>query len=202
MERVSITSGGRVVFLVSRNIHKFNEARRVLTEHGLTTALLRLKIMEIQDDNIENIAKARAEEAVRKTGLPIVVEDAGLFIKTLRGFPGPYSSYVYRTIGTQGILKLMNGVKERGAYFHSVVVFCHPNGEPKCFHGKVEGKISYNERGNFGFGFDPIFEPLEASGRTFAEMVTAEKNRYSHRARAFQKFAQWYLSTQWVSSLV
>jgi len=186
---------GRVAFFVTGNIHKFNEARHVLAKYKVATALLKAKASEIQDDNIENIAKASVRDAVERCGLPIFVEDAGLFIDALNGFPGPYSSYIYRTIGTKGILKLMKEVKKRDAYFHSVVAFCSPKESPKCFHGKVKGKISQEEWGNCGFGFDPIFKPSDSPNRTFAEMTTEEKNKFSHRAQALRKFAEWYTST-------
>jgi len=179
---------------VTGNVHKFNEARRVLAEHGIATALLKVKTVEIQDDSIEKIAKASAEEAGKKCSLPVIVEDAGLFIEALNGFPGPYSSYVYQTIGTKGILKLMKNAGKRDAHFHSVVAFCNPEESPRCFHGRAEGKISLEARGNFGFGFDPIFEPSASQGKTFAEMSLMEKNRYSHRAEALRKFAIWYTS--------
>lgn len=186
---------GRVAFFVTSNVHKFNEARRVLAEYKVATALLNIKTLEIQDDNIESIAKASAVDAVKKCSLPIIVEDAGLFIDALNGFPGPYSSYAYQTIGNQGILRLMKNVEKRNAHFHSVVAFCVPGETPKCFHGMVNGKISQEERGGSGFGFDPVFEPSGGRGKTFAEMTTTEKNTYSHRARALRKFAQWYIKT-------
>ncbi|UCF59532.1 MAG: XTP/dITP diphosphatase [Candidatus Bathyarchaeota archaeon] len=186
---------GRVAFFVTGNIHKFNEVRHVLAKYKVATALLRAKASEIQDDNIENIAKASVRDAVERCRLPIFVEDAGLFIDALNGFPGPYSSYMYRTIGIKGILKLMKEVEKRNAYFHSVIAFCSPKESPKCFHGKVKGKISQEERGNSGFGFDPIFKPSDSPNRTFAEMATEEKNKFSHRAQALRKFAEWYTST-------
>ena len=186
---------GRLAFFVTGNIHKFNEARLILAEHKVAVAMLKIEAVEIQDDNLENIAKVSAIDAVKKCGLPIFVEDAGLFIKALNGFPGPYSSYVYRTIGTKGILKLMENVDERDAYFQSVVAFSGPEEAPKCFQGKVKGKISMEERGGSGFGFDPIFEPSGGRKKTFAEMTTTEKNEYSHRAGALRKFAKWYKST-------
>jgi XTP/dITP diphosphohydrolase len=184
---------GKVAFFVTSNIHKFNEARQVLSGYKVATAMLKIEAVEIQDDSLETIAKASAADAVKNCGLPIIVEDAGLFIEVLNGFPGPYSSYVYRTIGTKGILKLMENVDKRDAYFQSVVVFSSPEEAPLCFHGKAKGKIVMEERGKFGFGFDPIFEP-SGRNRTFAEMTTAEKNQLSHRAEALRKFAKWYTS--------
>ena len=186
---------GRVAFFVSSNVHKFNEARRVLAEYGVATALIKRKVLEIQNDSIERIAKTSAAEAAKKCNLPIIVEDAGLFIEALKGFPGPYSSYAYRTIGTKGILRLMENVESREASFHSAVAFCSPNESPRCFHGKADGKISFEERGASGFGFDPVFEPSGGGGKTFAQMTTEEKNKFSHRARAMRKFARWYMSS-------
>jgi len=187
---------GKVAFFVTTNFHKFSEARRVLAEHGVAAAMLRIEAIEIQDDNLEEIAKASVRDAVEKSGMPVLVEDAGLFIDALKGFPGPYSSYVYRTLGTRGILKLIKGIAKRNAYFYSVVAFYSPeDASLKCFHGKVEGKITLNEHGNRGFGFDPIFKPKGGVGKTFAEMTTAEKNMFSHRAQALRKFAVWYKST-------
>jgi XTP/dITP diphosphohydrolase len=184
---------GRVAFLVTSNIHKFNEAQRVLSEYKIATAMLqKIDVIEIQDDNIENVAKASAVDAFQKCKLPIVVEDAGLSIKALNGFPGPYSSYVYRTIGNDRILELMENIADRNAYFKSVVAFLDSAmSSPVHFVGKVEGKIVKAKWGNHGFGFDPIFKPFDSS-ETFAEMTVEEKNQYSHRASAFRKFAQWY----------
>jgi len=184
----------KVAFFVTGNVHKFNEARRVLAEYNVATAMLNLEAIEIQDDSLENIAKASAMDAAKKSNLSVFVEDAGFFVKALNGFPGPYSSYAHRTLGTKGILRLMHNEKKRDAYFLSVVAFSNPQ-EPlelKCFHGMVEGKIACEERGKQGFGFDPIFEPSRGNGKTFAEMTTQEKNNYSHRAQAMRKFARWY----------
>jgi len=185
---------GRVAFFVTSNVHKFNEARLVLAEFKIATAMLNVEAVEIQDDNIENIAKTSAIDAAAKSNLPVFVEDAGLFVDALNGFPGPYSSYVHRTVGTRGMLKLLRNERRRDAYFLSVVAFSNAQepSKPKCFQGVVQGKIAYEERGRQGFGFDPIFEPYGGNGRTFAEMTTQEKNKYSHRAQALRKFAKWY----------
>ena len=185
---------GKVAYFVTSNIHKFQEARRVLSEYKIATAKLKVEAVEIQDDNLENIAKFSALDAVTNCGLPVFVGDSGLFVEALNGFPGPYSAYVYRTVGNKGILKLMKNVTNRSAYFMSVIAFSSPEEQPTCFHGKVEGKISLQELGTSGFGYDPIFIPLEGDGRTFAEMTTAQKNLYSHRAEALRKFAEWYSS--------
>lgn len=185
---------GRLIFFATKNVNKFNEARRILAEYSISIAMIRAKMLEVQDDDIERIAEISAINAARETSLPVIVEDAGLFVEALNGFPGPYSSYVYKTIGIKGLLKLLWGVEERKAYFKSVVAFCNPE-KVKLFRGVVYGKIAREARGSEGFGFDPIFEPDEEPSKTFAEMTIEEKNRFSHRARALKKFAEWYKET-------
>lgn len=186
----------RVAWLVTGNLHKFNEVRPVLSKYNIAAGMLRkIDAVEIQDDDIENVAKASALDAVRKSRLPIVVEDAGLFIETLGSFPGPYSSFVYRTIGNDGVLKVMRNVANRGARFRSVVAFSSPEqAEPLSFSCEVRGEIVKRKRGTYGFGFDPIFKP-SSSQKTFAEMTVDEKNKYSHRASAFRRFAEWYAAS-------
>jgi len=159
--------------------------------------MLRIKTREIQDDDIENIAETRALDAAGKTNLPVIVEDAGLFVEALEGFPGPYSSYIYRTIGNEGILKLLDKTENRNSQFRSIVAFCDPQNLEKrvrCFIGIVNGRIAEMVRGKSGFGFDPIFEPLKTPNKTFGDMTEDEKNKLSHRSQALRKFAEWYRS--------
>jgi XTP/dITP diphosphohydrolase len=186
---------GRFIFFATNNVNKFNEARRVLAAYRIAVGMLRVKGLEIQSESLEEIASASAEDAFRKCSLPIIVEDAGLFIEALKGFPGPYAAYVYRTIGNVGLLKIMENVKERGAKFESAIAYCSEGFDsPVCFKGEVVGEITLKERrGNAdgGFGFDPIFKPA-GSRKTFAEMSMEEKNTYSHRAMALRCFAERY----------
>jgi XTP/dITP diphosphohydrolase len=186
---------GRVIFFATNNISKFNEARRVLAKHKVAVGMLRVKSLEIQNESLEEIAEASVIDAFEKCHLPIIVEDAGLFVDALNGFPGPYAAYVYRTIGNQGLLKLMENVETRKARFESVIAYLSKGlKSPKCFSGQVQGEIVTEQKrgnGNSGFGFDPIFKPLRAN-KTFAEMSILEKNGFSHRAEAFRAFAEWY----------
>jgi XTP/dITP diphosphohydrolase len=186
---------GRVIFFATNNIHKFNEAREALAEHEISVGMLRIKGSEIQSDSIEDIARTAVIGAFKKCNLPIIVEDAGLIIHALNGFPGPYAAYAYKTIGNKGVLKLMENIEKREAKFQSVIAYHSSELEtPKCFKGEVIGEITTEERtGNekSGFGFDPVFKPANAN-KTFAEMGIKEKNRHSHRAKALRKFAEWY----------
>jgi len=186
---------GRVVFFATGNIHKFNEARSILTGLDIAVGMLRVKDTEIQSDSLKEIAQTSALDAFKRCGLPVIVEDAGLFIDALNGFPGPYAAYAYKTIGNKGLLKLMKSVENRKARFWSAIAYCDNSScAPVCFEGEAEGEITVNERvgsGKSGFGFDPIFQP-DGSAKTFAEMTLEEKNGFSHRAKAVRRFAEWY----------
>lgn len=195
MSSMNLQFEGRVIFFATNNINKFNEARKVLGEYGIAVGMLRVKSLEVQSDSLEEIARASVKDAFKRCHLPIIVEDAGLFVEALNGFPGPYAAYVYKTIGNKGLLKLMRDTENRKAWFQSVIAYLSAKIEsPICFDGEVAGEIVEEERRKdreSGFGFDPIFKPANST-RTFAEMDTAEKNRHSHRARALRKFAEWY----------
>lgn len=188
-----------IIIFATNNINKFNEARGVLSEYDLSVGMLRVKCVEIQGDTLEEIAKESVKDAFRRCELPVLVEDAGLFIDSLHGFPGPYSAYVHKTIGNVGLLRLMKGIDDRKARFKSVVAFFFPDlRSPFLFDGVIEGRITLKQRresSEGGFGFDPIFEPV-GSYKTFAEMSMKEKNRLSHRAISFRKFAVWYKNYQ------
>jgi len=190
---------GRVIFFATNNVNKFNEARMVFAVYKIAVGMLRVKTLEVQSERLEEIAKTSAIEAFKKCNLPVIVEDAGLFVEALNGFPGPYAAYVYKTIGNNGLLKLMEKIENREARFQSVIAHCSAElKSPVCFKGEAVGEITKEERrGNHksGFGFDPIFKPA-SSDRTFAEMSVMEKNRYSHRAKALHEFAKWYKKLQ------
>ena len=186
---------GKAIFFATDNIHKFNEARKVLAEYKIAVGMLRAKALEIQSDNLEEIAKTSVVDAFRRCNLPLMVEDAGLFIDALNGFPGPYSAYVYKTVGNNGLVKLMENVENREARFYSVIAYYSAElKSPICFKGEALGDIIKEERRGkreSGFGFDPIFKPVK-SNKTFAEMTIMEKNKYSHRAKALRRFVEWY----------
>ena len=175
----------RLTFITG-NLHKLEEARALLSPLGIEVEHDAGGYTEIQSDSLEEIALFGVREGCKRLNRPVFVEDAGLFIHALGGFPGPYSAYVFRTIGNAGILRLMEGVSDRDAHFTSCVAFCAPDHQPVVFVGRVDGSIAREERGTGGFGFDPIFE---VDGSTFAELSTEQKNALSHRARALSKFA-------------
>jgi XTP/dITP diphosphohydrolase len=190
---------GKVVFLASNNIHKYQESKTVLSDFGIALGMLRVKTQEVQSESLKEIAERSARDAFTICNLPVIAEDAGLFIEMLRGFPGPYAAYAYKTLGNAGIIKLMKDAANRKARFQSAIAYYDNSlSAPLCFKGVAEGEIMMKEQagnGQSGFGFDPIFKPKE-SKKTFAEMAIEEKNLFSHRAIAVRKFAQWYKSQQ------
>jgi XTP/dITP diphosphohydrolase len=195
VNKTNLQLKGHFVFFATNNVNKFNEAREVLAESKIAVGMLRVKSLEIQSDSLEEIARASVIEAFEKYRLPMVVEDAGLFVDTLNGFPGPYAAYVYRTIGNKGLLTLMERTDNRKAKFESVIAyFSSQLRAPMCFEGVVTGEIVHEERragDRGGFGFDPVFKP-DKSDKTFAQMNAIEKCKLSHRSEAFRKFAEWY----------
>ena len=186
----------RTLKMMTTNRNKFLEAKAILAGFNINLTQVEEERVEIQADDLEEIARFSAETAAHLIGVPLIVEDAGLFIQRLNGFPGPYSSYTLRKIGLDGILKIMEGVQDRGACFKSVVAFCSaPQNHAVVFIGVVTGTISLEKRGEGGFGYDPLFIPLEGDGRTFAEMSPLEKGGLSHRGRALREFGGWFTQT-------
>jgi XTP/dITP diphosphohydrolase len=178
------------VYLLTGNPHKVKEARAILADMGIEVEQLPGEKVEIQADSLEEIARYAARAAARVYKVrPIILEDSGLFVNALRGFPGPYSKYVYKTIGLEGLLRLMDGVEDRRAYFECAAACVCSDDVVEVEVGRVYGRIAERVRGNKGFGFDPIFVP-EGYDKTFAELGEDVKNEISHRARALRAIAR------------
>ncbi|MDK2971311.1 MAG: XTP/dITP diphosphohydrolase [Candidatus Sumerlaeota bacterium] len=135
-------------------------------------------------------AELKAVEWARRTGLPTVADDSGLEVEALGGRPGLYSAR-YATHGEDPLAKMLgelHGVEEaqRGARFVCHAVLAGPAGVIAQASGVLGGRIGFEKRGVGGFGFDPIFVPEGYDGRHLAQLPEDEKNRISHRGRAFQ----------------
>jgi XTP/dITP diphosphohydrolase len=183
------------VLFASSNTHKYEEAEKILAKFGIKLGFFQTELVEIQDDSLSKIALQKAENAYDKCKKPVIIEDDGLFIDSLSGFPGPYSSYIFNTIGNNGILKLIGD--NRDAQFVAIIAFCDSSNEPTLFESSVAGTISKNIRDG-GWGYDPIFIPKNQnlpalppfSFKTYAELD--DKNKLSHRYEALKKFASWF----------
>jgi XTP/dITP diphosphohydrolase len=172
---------------VTTNAGKVREAAEYLA--GLRgVEQLDYDYTEVQSDDLATIAAEGAAEAYEagEGDDPVIVDDAGLFVRGLDGFPGPYSAYVEDTLGVERVWQLAESLEDRRAAFRCVVAYT--DGETtETFEGAVQGRM-VAPRGDGGFGYDPIFEH---DGTTFAEMSTDRKNALSHRGRALAKLADW-----------
>jgi XTP/dITP diphosphohydrolase len=168
---------------ITQNRGKVAELQAKAKQFELTINHIDASYPEIQADTLEDVVRYGLAYCQNKFSSPFIIEDSGLFVDALNGFPGPFSSYVYRTLGNSGLVKLVGeGVPAR---FESIIGSYHQ--DFKLFYGQVEGYIVAS-RGNGGFGFDPIFE---YEGRTFGEMMIKEKNAISHRSKAAELFMKW-----------
>lgn len=173
----------RKLCFVSTNHNKYLEIKSVLQKYLIPVEFSEITLTEIQSDSIEEIAIEKSKDAFAEISRPVIVEDDG--------FPGQYSSYVYKTIGNDGILKLLNNSKHRFAAFKSFFAFCSTAKNSLGFKGEVEGKISHNITEG-GWGYDPIFIP-DGSNLTFGQLqMIGRKKEFSHRSQALNKFAKWY----------
>ncbi len=180
------------LFFASSNEHKFQEAERILANLGMQINLFKTTLEEIQSNNLNDIAEKKAINAYDLIQKPVIIEDDGLFINALDGFPGPYSSYVYDTIGNKGIMNLLENSQVRDAKFVSIIAYCDSDCDVKLFESSIPGKISsIIEKG--GWGYDPIFIP-DGESKTYANV--SDKDKFSHRSAALTKFSNWFLDKQ------
>ncbi len=183
----------KTIYFITSNKGKFSEAKEKLAAIDFEVVQKDLGYPEIQADTLEDVAIFGVNQLQNRVKHPFILEDAGLFIDVLNGYPGVYSSYVYHTIGCKGILKLLNEIEKakRLAVFRSIFAYKEPNKKPVLFIGECHGSISTCEMGDHGFGFDPIFIP-DGDTRTFAQMNVGEKNCYSHRGKSLDKLIDFF----------
>lgn len=173
-----------MIYFVTSNKGKLIEAQGIFGNIEQRN----LGYTEIQADTLEEVVVFGMKEVIAKLKGPVMIEDAGLFIEALKGFPGVYSAYAQKTVGNEGILKLMEDVEDRRAYFRSVVGYVEPGIEPVMFSGEVHGSIGFEQRGLMGFGYDPIFY---IGDKSLAEIDIDEKNKISHRGESMKALKQW-----------
>jgi XTP/dITP diphosphohydrolase len=174
---------------VTGNAGKAAELRALLAPAGVEVVQDRRGYPEVQASTLREVAEAGARHLLA-AGLapPFALEDSGLFVSALRGFPGVYSRYALDTIGNAGLLRLMAGVERelRGAAFQACLLYVDGDGALHAFEGSCPGRIADRAAGPAGFGFDPVFVP-RGHERTFAEMAPEEKAALSHRGQAARR---------------
>jgi len=178
----------KTLYFITGNKGKALEAKNKFSELNIDIVQKDLGYPEIQADSLEEVARFGVEHVRKKFDQPFILEDAGLFIDVLDGFPGVYSAYVFYKIGCSGILELLEKIDndKRKATFRSVYAYSEPSKKPEFFVGECNGTISDEELGKNGFGYDPIFIPDDET-RTFGQMKIEEKNQFSHRGKSLEK---------------
>jgi XTP/dITP diphosphohydrolase len=180
--------------LASANPDKAAEIAALLD--GLDVVPRPRGVPEVEEtaDTLEGNARLKAEALVVATGEAAVADDTGLEVAVLAGAPGVRSAR-YAGVGASyddnvaKLLSALEGVDDRRARFRTVALARFPDGREVVAEGSVDGRITLARQGGGGVGYDPVFAPDGAGGRTFAEMTASEKNAVSHRGRAFRALA-------------
>ena len=136
---------------VTNNKAKIASAKKALEPLGYEIDNIKIETPEIQADDVTEVAKYSAKWAAKELKVPVLKNDSGLFIKALNGFPGVYTHFADDTIGEGGILKLMEGIQDREAYFKESIAYCEPGKEPVVFEGLTKGTIDTKKSGTYGF---------------------------------------------------
>jgi len=177
---------------VTSNEGKFREVAEALARKGFELQWKKQTYPELQVSTLEEVVDAGLKWLRERLGpdTHFMLDDSGLFIPALKDFPGVYSAYVYKTVGNDGMLRLMEGQKDREARFECMIGFYSPSSGFRKFKGVCEGSIGTKPAGKEGFGFDPIFIP-KGEKRTFAEIGIEEKNSFSHRGKAVEELLKY-----------
>jgi len=185
------------IVLATNNFDKVKEIKQEL--HGLKIKILTLKdfkkIPKAREDGktLEENAIKKAKQVFKRIGIMSLADDSGLEVEALGGKPGVYSSRFAGSGCTYNdnnlkLLKLLGDlpVSKRRARFKCVIAIVYSDGTIKTAAGVCNGSISFEAKGNAGFGYDPVFIP-SGFKKTFAQLGLKTKNRISHRARAILK---------------
>ncbi len=151
---------------ITSNKNKAAEFKALI---GGQIEIIDLEYPELRYNEPCDISKTAAKTLADRIGKTVIVEDSGLFIEALKGFPGTSTKYITNRIGNKGIIKLMEGIKNRKCFYESAIGYCEPGKEPLCFVGKEEGKIAEMEKGKNGWGNDFIFIP-KGKSKTYSEI--------------------------------
>ena len=165
------------ITLVTGNKRKLAEVAAIMEPYGIKVTMAKAVKFEAQGE-IDFVSSLAAQLASMELLAPVVVDDSGLYVDSLNGFPGPYSSYAFDKLGNKGLLKLMDGVPDRKAVFRCVVTYADViTDEIKSFEGQITGYIRSDIGKEDGFGFDPIFSPFGPGGKAFRKLAVFLLNK-------------------------
>lgn len=182
----------KLVF-VSSNQEKFREIRGALADCGVEIERIALDLPEIQSLNPAHVADYKAHKAYEALHIPVLVEDTGLGLVAWQGYPGALIKWVLGSVGEAGLCRQLDAWDDRRAV--ATVVLCLFDGQQtRLFSGQTSGTITDQPRGEFGFGWDSIFQ-ADGYTITYGEMAREAKMKISMRARALDALKQYLLST-------
>ena len=176
------------LYFITGNKNKFAEAKSILPN----IEQLDIDLPEIQDIDARNVIKAKLLEALNHKSGEFLVEDTSLYLNCIKGLPGPLIKWFLKTIGNKGLFNLVERLGDNEAQAKTIIGYAKSPEEIYFFEGLIPGKI-VPSKGEFGFGWDPIFQP-EGFDKTFAEMTTEEKNSVSMRKLALEKLKDFLVS--------
>lgn len=177
------------ITLVTGNPNKALEFQSIL---GQTVETVALDLPEIQSTLVEEVVREKAQEAYRRIGRPVLVEDTGLAFAAWNGLPGALVRWFFMAVGNDGLCHMLAGFTNRRAT--ATTCLGYADGQTvRVFTGQMEGTIAPAPRGTAGFGWDPIFIP-DGTQHTFAELTPEEKDTLSMRKLAVEELRR-FLST-------
>ena len=193
---------GDTLLVATHNVGKLEEIADLLSPYAVTVksnADFDLPEPEETETTFVGNARIKAHSGAKATGLPALADDSGITVDALGGAPGIYTAdwaetpegrdFVMAMTRTWNELEAVRAPEPRLAQFRCTLVLAWPDGHDEVFEGVMPGRVVWPMRGSQGHGYDPIFQP-DGHEMTFGEMDRWEKNRISHRARAFEKLIE------------
>lgn len=191
-----------IVVLATSNKDKVNEIKDKLDKNIEIKLPVDYNIdkFEVEEDGetLKDNAYKKASELFKLLKKPVLADDTGLFVNSLDGRPGVYSHRYANENPTyeenrHKLIEQLKDKKDRSAYFMTCICYIDESGNDYYFIGKIDGIITEAECGDYDFGYDKIFKP-ESSDKTFGQMTPMEKNNYSHRSIALEKFNEYLIN--------
>lgn len=183
-ERPAEVPPSHSLLLVTGNRGKLAEARRLTKALGVALSSIEIDLPEIQSLDMEAVLAAKARQAFEVARRPVVVEETGLELAALNGFPGPLVKWMLDAIGAEGLARTALALGNTRA--KAVCLLLWTDGEStRLGRGETSGELVLPARGDRGFGWDPVFRP-DGEGRTYGELSEREKDELGHRGRAWR----------------
>jgi len=174
------------LYFITGNNNKFIEVQKIIPN----LKQLDIDLAEIQSLDPQEVIKHKLQEGLKQGKNNIIVEDTSLFFNNLNGLPGTFTKYFLKSLKAEGLYKLAKSFNAFNATALATVGYAKDTNNIKFFTGEVKGKIVPERLTERSFGWDGIFE-VEDVGKTFTQFTIEEKNKYSHRSRAFQKLKKY-----------